>query len=428
MRKRNILYINMAIMLMSCVAHADMYSALQRVYDTNPVIAEQRAALSAATADLDAARTGYKPYLGVTANAGVARTRVLDNDYDTTPTEIGIAFSQPVFQGGATVARIKAAKGVIASQSALLYSTQQDVFLQAINAYINVLNASQILKLKQNNQRVLEEYYDQYRQRRAVGAITETDVAQASARLENARYQVIEARAEYDNALETFRRVYGAGEENYSDISVARMEILFPESVDAAEEYALAHHPIILALAAQEAAARENITVARASRMPSIDIKGSAVQVDDMPVIDRVRDGRIGIYLSVPLYDKGASAAGVDKVRFTVAGIQEKQRAARRTITEQLHQAWNLYAAQDSAIAAAQAGQKAAKLALDGVRQQQRSGRRTVIDVLNAEQEVLIAQVSLTRARHAKVAAYFAVLAAMGKLSAGALGLGESQK
>ncbi len=410
-------------MMAAGAAYADMYAALQNVYDTNPIIAEQRAALNAATAELDLARTGYKPYLGISANAGVARSNAFDHTFDTTPTQIGVAFEQPVFKGGATVAKIKAAKGVIASQQAALYSTQQDVFLQAIRAYIDVLNADEVLKLKQNNQRVLQEYYDLYRQKKDVGVLTETDVAQASARLEGAKYQTIEARAEYDNALETFRRIYGMTDEKYMEINVSRMDGLFPASVEGAEEYALSHHPVILALQSQEAAARENITVARQSRMPSIDIRGSAMQVDDMPVLDRVRDGRVGIYLSMPLYDKGNASANVDKVRFTVAGIQEQQVAARRMIRERLHQAWNLYQAQAGAIDAAKSAVKASRMALDGVKEQQQNGRRTVLDVLNAEQEVLNSEVSLVRARHGKVAAYFAVLAATGRLSAEALGI-----
>ena len=183
------------------------------------------------------------------------------------------------------------------------------------------------------------------------------------------------------------------------------------------------NHPVIMALNAQEAAARENITVARKSRMPSVDIKASAVQINDIPIADKLRDGRVGIYLSMPLYDKGNASANVEKVRHTVAGIQDQAIDARRTIVERLRQAWNMYDAQTFAISAAQAAARANELALEGTREEQARGRRTVLDVLNAEQELLNSRVSLTRARHGKVAAYFAVLAATGKLSPENLGL-----
>lgn len=401
----------------------DMYSGLRYVYQNNPVIAEQRAIVNGAVADVALARTGYKPYLGISANAGLAQTQLFGEKYDYVPTQFGAEFQQNLFQGFATMAQIKAAKGILESQQAVLYATQQDTFLDAINAYINVLNADQVMHLNQNNQRVLQEYYDFVSQRQQVGILTETDVAQASARLAQAKYGLIDAQAKYDNALETFRRIYGMTQTEYTEINVDRMNTFFPADVDSAAEYALKMHPALIALQAQESAARENITVARKSRMPSIDVKAAAMQIDDLPIIDRVRDGRVGVYFSMPLYDKGAASANVDKVRFTVASIQEKTLNTRRVIVENLRQAWNIYDAKTAAIAAAESSIRANELALEGIRDAQNRGRRTVLDVLNAEQELLNSRVDLVRARHAKLSAYFAILSAMGNLTAENLGL-----
>lgn len=427
-------YINVSglVMIMLSVsahnANADMYSALQRVYDSNPVIATQRQAVSAAVADVKLARTDTKPFLGVGANAGVARTKLGPQTFDYVPTEIGIQAQQNIFKGFATWAQIKAAKGVLESQRAVLYATQQDVFLQAINAYINVLNAGEVLKLNTNNQRVLQEYYDLCVARQKVGVLTKTDVAQASARLESAKYHVYDAQAAYDNSLETFQRIYGDTEQDYTDIDLQRMSAVFPDSIDTVSEWAMKNHPAILALQSQESAARENITVARQSMLPSIDVKASVMQYDDLPYVDRVRDGRVGVYLSVPLYDRGTASANVEKVRFTVAGIQDQIINTQAIVRENLHQAWNTYEAQEYAINAAESAVKANKLALAGTREEQKSGRRTVLDVLNAEQELLNSQVALTRARHGKMSAYFAVLAAGGLLSPENLGIQTQQE
>lgn len=415
--------IGVIIAILASNARADMYSSLKNVYESNPVILQQRAAVDAAHSELSLARTGYKPYLGVSANAGLARTKIASQTYDYVPTQIGVEFQQNIFEGFGTIAQIKAAKGMLASQQAILYSTQQDVFLQAINAYINVLNSRQVLNLNKNNRRVLQEYYDLCVDREKVGSLTKTDVAQASARLEMAKYRETDAQASYDNSIETFRRIYGTVPDKFSDIALNRVADVFPDSVTAAQEYALAHHPALNALAAQEAAAKENITVARKSMLPSIDVRAAAMQVDDLPFVDKVRDSRVGVYLKVPLYDRGTAFANTDKVRFTVDGIQQQTINARRTIIENLNQAWNLYEAQTAAISAARAGVAAGEMALDGTREEQKRGRRTVLDVLNAEQELLNARVSLVRATHAQISAYFAILAATGQLSAQNLGI-----
>ena len=65
---KNILYFNLAVVLAASVpARADVYSALQGVYDSNPVISEARAAVGVASSELDAARTETKTYLGLSA-------------------------------------------------------------------------------------------------------------------------------------------------------------------------------------------------------------------------------------------------------------------------------------------------------------------------------------------------------------------------
>ncbi|MBQ8294393.1 MAG: TolC family outer membrane protein [Alphaproteobacteria bacterium] len=406
-----------------CNAYADLYSALQDVYDSNPVIEQQRNAARAAAADVKSAHTGWQPYLGLTGNMGTARTKIGDYTFDYSPAQYGIEFQQTLFQGFGTLAQIKGARGALVAQRALLYATQQDVFLSAINAYIDVLNSGQVLKLNENNQRVLREYYDFVRDQASVGRLTKTDVASASARLEMAAYNVSSASAQYDNALETFRRIYGDTLTEYPDISLTPVADLFPESVEVAMDVALQTHPTLLALAAQESAARENIVVARKSMLPRVDVRGAVQQMDDLPYVDKLRDSRIGLYISVPIYDRGNAVANVERVRYTVAGIQDQIINARRVIVENLRSAWNMYDAQDAAISAADASVRAAKMALGGTRDEQVRGRRTVLDVLDAEQEVLQSQVALTRAKHARIAAYFAILAATGKLTPENLGL-----
>lgn len=421
--KLNYCLIGMLVTLTPLAANADMYSELQNVYESNPVIKSGRAAVRAADADVSASSAGFKPYLGVSANAGAARTKVGDYSFDYNPVGVGLEFQQNIFEGFSTIAQYKGARAVRDAETASLYATEQDTFLNAINAYIAVLRADEVLKLNQNNQRVLQEYYNYCADNARVGRLTKTDVAQASARVEMAKYGLADAQAKYDNAVETFRRIAGNTPDKFTEIDLSRVEKLFPESVDAANEYAMSNHPALRALESKEKAAREKIVVARKTILPSVDVRGAVMQIDDIPYIDRARDSRIGVYLKMPLYDKGNAFANVDKVRSTVDGIQEDTINTRRMISESLHQAWNMYTAQESAIAAAQAGVKANQMALNGTRDEQKRGRRTVLDVLNAEQELLNTQVSLAQAKFGRMSAFFAVLAASGKLTPENLGL-----
>ncbi len=406
------------------VASGNLYQELGGVYRTNPIIVGARAATNSAAAGVNLAESGYRPYMGITAGVGMAHSEAFGTDYDYNPAIVAGEIRQPIYSGGATFASIKAARALYESELAVQYMTVQDVFLSAINAYINVLNSERVLELNKNNLRVLREYFAYVSNRVDVGILTQTDVSSATARVAAAEYSVATARADYDNAVETYRRIFGnAPDDNIGEINVGRVEHLFPDDVDDALTVALASHPALRALQSQEVAARADITIARQTRMPSIDVRASAMQIEDTPFLGRIRDGRVGVYLSLPLYDRGASGAKMERARFTVDGIGEQIQNTRRTIRENLNTAWNIYTAQDSAIAAANARVAAAKLSLDGIRDEQARGRRTVLDVLNAEQELLDARVSLARAKHAQTSAYFAVIAAMGNLSAENLGV-----
>ncbi len=404
---------------------ADVYMALRAVYDDNPIIAQEREKVNAAIAQLDLAKTNLQPYLGLTGNVGVAQTDVLGYSFGYAPMQYGVEFQQNVFQGGAMFAQIKAADAMLAAANANLYAVQQEVFLDAINAYIEVLNAKAVLDLNENNNRVLVRYYDFVKDGQDVGRLTKTDVAQAAARLEMARYHLADANAQYDNVIERFVRICGYAEDDYEKIDLDVVRGLFPDTVDVGQEHALRYHPVLIALAEQEAAVKQSKTVARSSMMPSIDVRGAVSRIDNVPFLDDITDSRVGVYLKVPLYDKGSALANTLKVRASVANVQEQIVNARRVIVENLRSAWNIYQAQKSAIDATAASVRANELALSGIQDEQRRGRRTVLDVLNAEQELLNSRVAHTRAKYAQVSAFFAVLAAMGNLSPENLGIDE---
>lgn len=413
------------LMMMAVPAWADIYTALREIDASNPEIAAARSVVKASGADVRQSWAGWQPSVGVSAGIARAKTKAdqmgIDESY--TQKQLGVSVEQNLFQGFATNARIDAAKGQLQAEQASLYATRQTVFLEAVQAYLNVLNTREVLALRRNNEKVLREYYNLFSQKEQVGVLTKTDVAQAEARLELAKYAAIAAKADYDNALETYRRIYGQTENQYTDVSTDRLKSVFPKTIQEAEQQALANHPSILAADARYRSADAQITVARQTILPSVDVKASAMRFDDIPLADRVDDSRIGVYLTVPLYDKGTALAQTQKAKANASAIKAQITGAQRAVLEKLNQAWNIYQAQTAAITSAQIRIKASRLALDGVRDEQERGRRTVLDVLNAEQEVLDARVSLTQAHHRQTLAFFSVLSGTGALTPHNLGI-----
>ena len=69
----------------------------------------------------------------------------------------------------------------------------------------------------------------------------------------------------------------------------------------------------------------------------------------------------------------------------------------------------------------------AAELALSGVIEERKVGQRTTLDVLDAQADVISAQVDLVSSERDVVVASYAILSAIGHLSAGRLGLNVAE-
>lgn len=409
----------LAFLLFALTAKANVYKALEDVYNTNPNLTSQRENLKAAETKIQQAYAGWKPGISVGGAMmyvdGKAAGRDLDDD---TVKGIGAYATQNLFEGFKTQSQIKAAKYLVMAEKSRLYDVEQSTFLAAINAYIDVLNAKEVLHLQKNNQAVLTKYYELYYQKFKVGVLTQTDVAQAEARLERAKTEVINAQANYNNALEVFRNIYGYTLDKYDDIKFSGLGSLFPENINQAEDIAQQKHPYILYARAMKSSADENITIAQSGFFPSLDLNAAALSMRDLPYMDKYEGYTVGLNLTIPLYDKGISNSKTAEAKYTAAYYSEQIMLAKRKVTENLRQSWNNLEARRASLKSVKIRIKANKMALDGVKDEQARGSRTVLDVLDAEQELLDAKVALTKAKHGEISAYFAVLSSVGNLTA----------
>ena len=93
------------------------------------------------------------------------------------------------------------------AERANLIAQEQTSFTNAVNAYVGVIQAQQLLALNVNNEQVLAKQLQATNDRFRVGEITRTDVAQAEAALAGATAQ----RQTAEGNLQTARGTYPAG-------------------------------------------------------------------------------------------------------------------------------------------------------------------------------------------------------------------------
>ena len=163
---------------------------LVSAYESNPILASQRARLRQTQEGVIQAQAARLPT--VSANADISEQELWGQAFNARNGDIGygVSVSQSLYAGGRISGTIDAARARVEAGVQNLRTTEQGVLLDAVAAHAEVVRDQQIISIRSNNVDVLNQQLSAARDRFEVGEITRTDVAQAEARLFRARAAV----------------------------------------------------------------------------------------------------------------------------------------------------------------------------------------------------------------------------------------------
>jgi outer membrane protein len=335
------------------------------------------------------------------------------------PRSAQIAIQQNVFDGFRTYNNVKGAEAAVEAGREDLRSAEVNVLLNAATSYMNVVRDQAIVKLRQNNVRVLSEQLRATQDRFKVGEVTRTDVAQAQSGLAQSQADLSIAQGTLYGDQASFAQFIGHPPGTLRDPGPPSK--LLPKSLQGAIDVAQAENPGILGAIFRERAQEHQVKQAKGQLLPTLSVNASytkAAQPFGLPNVAQEDDTRVYGQLTVPLYQAGSVDAQIRQAIETLSQrrqqIDEQREAARQNVSSQ----WGLVLAARGNVAAGKSATEATRIALEGVRQEEKVGQRTILDVLNSEQLYLNAQVNLVSFQRDLVVASYGVLAAMGRLTA----------
>src|SRR5688572_18558422 len=283
--RRHLLTGTLLAALITEAAWADtLRDALNATYRTNPVLNAQREVLKSTDATVAIARAGGRPTIigtvgvnrNLTRSGVIAQTQGNDNNISLTG---GADLNIPIFQGGSVRNAIGAAKTRVEAGRATLRAVEGDIFTEAVAAYMDVMRDRAIVELNNNNVRVLLTNLEANRDRFEIGDLTRTDVAQSEARLADGRSRLALAQGRLISAEENYRRVIG---QNPGPLSPPPPLPPLPATADEAVRIALVDNPDNIASIRQAEAARYDVRVARADRLPTLSGVGRGDYVNQL--------------------------------------------------------------------------------------------------------------------------------------------------
>lgn len=400
-------------------AEVTLEDALVAAYQKNPTLQAQRETLRATDETYSQARAGWRPQLSAQGSLGYSQQ---DNNPsfanakdEREPRSVGLIFQQPLYRGGRTVAGQQQALNTIRQGRGQLLDTEQQVFLQVVEAFVGVQQAEAVVKLNENNEEVLRRNLEATRDRFKVGEVTLTDVSQAESRLSGASAATIQAQGELTSARAAFEQVTGISPDALAEVDAAPD---LPANQSEAVSLALSSNPRVIAAQYAYDAAQNTVRAQKGFLLPEATLNGQVNNEQETSVLGGSSNtAQVTAQLTIPLYQSGAEWSRVRQAQAQAEQARQQMLQERRTAQENAIRAWTALETARAQIESLNAQVRAGEVALEGVRQEMMVGSRTVLDVLNAEQELLNARVDLVRANANRTTAQYSLLSALGRLN-----------
>lgn len=318
---------------------------------------------------------------------------------------------QPLYQGGRVKALKSQAKSGILAQREVLRATENQLFLSAANAYLDVQLAEEAAIIRRNNVRVLSRQRDAANERFNVGQGTRTDIAQSRSRVALAESGLAQADADLQTARSVYERIVGRMPMDLQ----ATPQFALPSSLQDAIRLARTNNPELIAAYFSEEAGEAAIDVAKAAGKPVISLNGTvAEQRGELFSFDRATNASLTAQISIPIFSGGLNSSRVRQAKHAKTRLAFEARDRELAVDQAIKQIWAQKEAAQLTLKASESQVEAAEIAFEGVTLEQEVGTRTQLDVLDAEQELLNAKLSVINAERNVNAATFQLLATIG--------------
>lgn len=414
-----------AIFMASSQAHSmSLNDALAAAYKNNPELKAQQADLRALDEQYPQALAGFLPTADIRYSKGFDKQSVNARRYEkSNPENRSFNVTQPLFNGGGTVAAVQIAKYRILAGRNNLRSSEQRILNTAVAAYSDVVRTREVLRLSRNNEKVLAEQFKSTNERFDLGETTRTDVAQSESRLARAKSDRINAEGQAIEAESAFQRIFVIAPP--ADMKLPAALPVPPKTFKEALDAGIKNNPSLVAAKYTKEASDKGIWRQVAELLPSADLTASWIKEDSLNSFrgGSVDEKALTMNVRVPLFQSGAEYARVRAARSDAEGSADRVDDAYNRVVDSVTAAWQQIITANATVESRQKTVEAATVALDGVRQEREIGSRTTLDVLDAEQELFTANVDLVTAKRNRVVAVYNLLEAMGSLTAQQTGL-----
>ena len=325
---------------------------------------------------------------GISSQSGIS-----SSDYELSPSSKSIILSQTIFNGFGRTYSLQSSKSELELQKLNKFKTEQDITLETIEAYFNILASEKTLKSYEDNFKTVSERFSSTKKEFEVGLSSKTDVAQAEAYYNAAKIDMLNAKISHQNIKNAFNNLVGTEPNN---LSFSSINGFLPKSFSEFNELVISNNLSIKMAQTNLDIKSSNVGVAKSAYYPQVNLTATKSELDEFSsTVDEITNEEIEATISWPIFNKGKSSSTVrqaEKLKNRYMILLQKTQQDTLTLASNI---WQKYSISKDTLVAANLSYLASQTAFEGTKIEQEVGERTVLDVLNSRQSLLNAEIKL---------------------------------
>jgi adhesin transport system outer membrane protein len=417
--------------LMTQPAMADtMEDALRGLLGSSPKIAAAKRNLEANQAGTKEAFSAYLPTATLGGETGYEYTdspsRRTDNQnpLNANRNVANLTVTETLWDGNRRPANSAIADLNLSVAQDTVTLTIQDVLLQAITAYHEVLREQRLIEIAKSDEENVQQQLHLEDERVQRGSGITVDVLQAKSRLQLSKERRVTFEGRLRDAISAYKQIFNVAPDLAGLVEPLPPMSLLPESRDAAEQMATVDNPAIAVSNKSIDIAKQERVVARSEFFPKLDLVGQAGYEHDVDGLSGYRENySVVVRATWEIFSGFATKARVSKASAVYHQRINEHDDAQRKVLDEVRTAWEDLATARERVDLLQNAVNIAEEVYNARQKLRESGKESSLNVLDSLRELKSAQINFVDASYDARLAVYRVLRAVGHLRPRDMGL-----
>ena len=422
------LYLLIFFISTSAYSAENINKSLISAYLNNPKINAERERTKAVDESLVQAFSAFKPTVTISAyKSDTDSSKITTSTGSPSPstnvqtTAKSITIEQKLFNFN-DMYNYQKEKNSVEIARYTLKKAEQDILLEAAEAYASTLLAQKKLIFNKENLDLSEKQVDLDKSRLELGIITISDLAQSESSLAAAQSNLLNAENELLIAKKNFKNVIGYDPVDLDELKDLNLNL--PKSLEETSVSALKDNPILKISEFSLKKAEDEYRIALAELSPTFSLSLGITDYDGYSSsVDKTKQSIAKAQASIPLYQGGKQTSLIIQKKSLLDSAELDLQNSKNVVDRDSYSAWSNYRLSISNAELTKLRVKASEIAYEGIIQEYETGSRSTLDVITSRSTLLESRVNNAISDKDRIVSQFKLLSSIGGLTAKNLAL-----